>query len=148
MEYQKIISLLDDATNQPSKFRTRNWVELNNESRADYNDNNNDNNDYNNNNIKFKMTMIRSNLCNYSDAYILDKGTITDPNTAAVGATVNDTNKKVVFKNCAPFTSCITKINNTQVDYAEDIDIVIPMHNLIKYCNANCISSNKRPRHL
>ena len=92
MEYQKIISLLDDTTNQSSKFRTRNWVEINNESRADYNDNNEDNN----NNIKFKTTMIRSSLCDYSDAYILVKGILTAPNTAAVGATVNNTNKKSI----------------------------------------------------
>ena len=77
------------------------------------------------------MSVIRSSLCDYSDAYILVKGTITVPNTAAAGAAINNTNKKVVFKNCAPFTSCITKINNTQVDYAEDIDIVMPMYNRI-----------------
>ena len=77
--------------------------------------------------------MIRSNLCDYSDAYILVKGTITVPNTAAAGAAVNNTNKKVIFKNCAPFTDCITEINNTQVDDAQNIDIVMPMHNLIEY---------------
>ena len=52
---------------------------------------------------------------------------MTVPNTAAAGTAVNNTNKKVVFKNCAPFTSCITKVNNAQVDYAEYIDIVMPM---------------------
>ena len=77
MEYQKIISLLDDITNQPSKFRTRNWVEINDESRRAYNDdNNNDDNNYdNNNNIKPKTAMIKSSLCDYSDAYKLGKGT-------------------------------------------------------------------------
>ena len=72
MEYQKIINLLDDAMNQASKFRTRNLVEINDESRGtcgDY-DNNNDKDD-NNNNIKFKTSMIKSSLCDYSDAYIL-----------------------------------------------------------------------------
>ena len=69
--------------------------------------------DDNNNNIKFKITMIRSSLCDYSDAYILVKGTIIVPNATAAGMAVNDTNKKVLFKSCAPFTSCITKINNT-----------------------------------
>ena len=54
-------------------------------------------------------------------------------NTAAAGAAVNNTNKKVVFKNCAPFN---TKINNTQVDYAENIDIVMPMYSLTEYSNA------------
>ena len=87
MEYQKIINLLDDTTyNRPSKFRIRNWVEINDESRETYNDNS-----Y----IKFKTSMIRSNLCNYGDAYIHVKGTIEVPNLAAAGAPVNNTNKKV-----------------------------------------------------
>ena len=77
--------------------------------------------------------MIRSSLCDYSDACILVKGTITVPKTADQRATVNNINKKVIFKNCALFTSCITKINNTQVDYAKDIDMIILMHNLIEY---------------
>ena len=102
MEYQKLINLLDDTTNQPSKFRTRNWVEINDESKGRYN----------NSNIRFKTSMIRSNLCDYSDTYILVKGTITVPSTAAAGVAVNNTNKKVVFKSCAPFTDCITEINN------------------------------------
>ena len=76
--------------------------------------------------------MIRSNLCDYSDAYILLKGTITVPNTAAAGAAVNNTNKKVIFKNCAPFTDCITEKNNTQVDDAQKIDEVMPIYNLIE----------------
>ena len=147
MEYQKIINLLDDTTNQPSKFRTRNWVEINYESRGAYNDdninNNNDhddddddnNNNNNNNNIKFKTSMVRSSLCDYSDVYILVKRTITVSNGAG-DAAVNNTNKKVMFKNCALFTSCITEMNNTQVDNVEDIDIVIPMYNLIEHSNA------------
>ena len=68
---------------------------------------------------------MRSNLCDYCDAYILVKGTITVPNTAAAGTAVNNTNKKVMFKNCAPFNDCITQINNRQVENAQDIDIVI-----------------------
>ena len=68
MDYQKIANLLDNkASNQPSKFRTRNWVEINDENRGRY-----DNND-----IKFKNTTLRSNLCDYPDAYILVQGTIT-----------------------------------------------------------------------
>ena len=74
--------------------------------------------------------MVRSNLCDYSDAYILLKGTITVTNTAAAGVAVNNTNKKVIFKNYAPFTDCITEINNTQVDDAHNIDEVMPMYNL------------------
>ena len=103
MEYQKIANLIDDASNQPSKFRTRNWVEINDESRGAYNVSSQ---------IKFKTTMLKSSLCDYSDAFILVKGTISVNNTAA-GAAVNNTNKKVIFKNCAPFTNCINEINNT-----------------------------------
>ena len=77
--------------------------------------------------------MLKSSLCDYSDAYILVKGTITANNTAAQGAAANNTNKKVIFKNCAPFTNCISEINNTQIDNAKDIDIVMPMYNLIEY---------------
>ena len=122
MEYQKIANLLDSASNQPSKFRTKNWVEINDESRGTYSVNRQ---------INFKTSMLRSSLCDYSDAYILVKGNITVNNTAADGAAANNTNKKVIFKNCAPFTDCISKINNTQVDNAKDIDIVMPMYNLI-----------------
>ena len=125
MEYQKIANLIDDNTpNQPSKFRTRNWIEINDESRGTYNVNSQ---------IKFKTTMLKSSLCDYSDAYILVKGTISVNNSAAAGAAANNTNKKVIFKNCAPFTNCISEINNTQIDNAKDIDIVMPMYNLIEY---------------
>ena len=123
MEYQKIANLIDDTPNQPSKFRTRNLVEINDESRGAYNVNSQ---------IKFKTTMLKSSLCDYSDAYIFVKGTISVNNTAD-GAAANNINKKVIFKNCAPFTNCISKINNTQIDNAKDIDIAIPMYNLIEY---------------
>ena len=65
--------------------------------------------------------MIRSNLSDYSDSSSLDKGTMTAPNTTAAGAAVNNTNKKIIFKNCATFTDCITEINNAQVDDAQKI---------------------------
>ena len=58
--------------------------------------------------------MLRSSLCDYSDAYILVKGNITVNNTADDGAAANNTNKKVIFENCGTFTNCISKINNTQ----------------------------------
>ena len=80
--------------------------------------------------------MLRSSLCDYSGAYILVKGTISVNNTAAAGADADDTNKKVIFKNCATFTDCINKINNTQVDNAKYIEIVMPMYNLIE-CSDN-----------
>ena len=129
MEYQKIANLLDDnKSNQPSKSRTKNWVEINVELRVTYNVNSQ---------IKFKTTMLKSSLCDYSDAYILVKGTITiagaGDNAAARQADERD--KGVVFKNCSPFTNCISEINNTQVDNAKDIDIVMPMYNLIEYCD-------------
>ena len=104
MEHQKIENLLDNASNQRSKFRTKSWVEINDESRGTYSVNRQ---------INFKTSMLRSSLCDYSDAYILVKGNITVNNTAADGAAANNTNKKVIFKNCAPFTNCISKINNT-----------------------------------
>ena len=122
MEYQKIANLIDDTSDQPSKFRTRNWVEINDESRRAYNVNSQ---------IKFKTTMLKFSLCDYSDAYILVKRTISVNNTAA-GVAVNNNNRKY-FKNCAPFTNFISEINNTQVDNAKDIDIVMPMYNLIEY---------------
>ena len=77
--------------------------------------------------------MLRSSLCGYTDAYILVKGNISVNNTAGANADANNTNKKVIFKNCAPFTNCISKINNTQVDNAKDIDIVMPMYNVKEY---------------
>ena len=77
--------------------------------------------------------MLRSSLCDYSDAYILVKRNISVNNTAAAGIDANNVNKKVIFKYCAPFTNCISKINNTQIDNAEYIDIVMPMYNLIEY---------------
>ena len=125
MEYQKIANLIDDDTpNQPSKFRTRNLVEINDESRGAYNVNSQ---------IKCKTTMLKSSLYDYSDTYILVKGTISVNNTAAQGAAANNDDRKVIFKNCPPFTNCISEINNTQIDNAKDIDIVMPMYNLIEY---------------
>ena len=124
MEYQKIANLIDDTPNQPSKFRTKNWVEINDESRGTYNVGSQ---------IKFKTIMLKSSLRDYSDGYIIVKGTISVNNTAAADAAANNTNKKVIFKSCAPFTNCISEINNTQIDNAKDIDIVMPMYNLIEY---------------
>ena len=114
MEYQKIANLLDDESNQPSKFRTRNWVEIDDDVRGEYSPNKQ---------IRFKTAVLRSSLCDYSDAYILVKGNITVNNTADAGVAANNTNKKIIFKNCAPFTNCISKINNTQIDNAEIIVI-------------------------
>ena len=77
--------------------------------------------------------MLKSSLCDYSDAYVLVKGTIAVNNTAAADANANNTNKKVVFKHCALFTNGISEINNTQIDNAKDLDIVMSMYNLKEY---------------
>ena len=92
MEYEKIINILYNIMNKPFKFRTRNWVKINDEAQGEYNNNNNNNNHNHNDNIEFKTTMIRSGLFDYSYAYILVKGSITVPSTAAQGAAVNNTN--------------------------------------------------------
>ena len=76
--------------------------------------------------------MLRSSFCDYSDPYILIKGTITVENTAAQDQLSNTANKKVILKNCLPFTKCITIINNAQIDDGHDIDIVMPVYNVIK----------------
>ena len=124
MECQKIANLLDNTSNKPSKFRMKNWVEINDESRGTCSVNRQ---------VNFKTLVLGSSLCDYSNAYILVNENISVNNTAAAGAAANNTNKKVVFKNCAPFSDCISKINNIQVDNAKDIDMVMQMYNLIKY---------------
>ena len=127
MEYQKIANLLDDnQSNQPSKFRTKNWAEINDESRGAYNVNSQ---------IKLKPIMLKSSLCDYSDAYILVKGTITITGAGDDAAVrqADERDKGVVFKNCSPFTNYISEIYNTQVDNAKYIDIVMPRYNSIEY---------------
>ena len=126
MVYQKIANLIDDTSNQPSKFRTKNWDEINDESRGTCNVNSQ---------IKFKTAMLKSSSCDYSDAYILAKGiiTITGAGADVAARQADERDKDVPFKNCAPFTNSISEINNTQVDNAKDIDIVMPMYNLIQY---------------
>ena len=126
MQYQKIATLIDDVLIQPSKFITKKWVKINNESRETYNVNSQ---------IKFKTTMLKSSLCDYSDAYILakEKIIITGAGEDAAARKADERDKDVVFKNFASFTNCISEINNTQVDNAKDIDIVMLMLNLIEY---------------
>ena len=125
MEYQKIANLLKSTSDNLSKFRTRNWVERNDESRGNYA----------NSDIRFKTTMLRSNLCDYADSYILVKGiiTITSEGASAAPERADERDKGVTFKNCAPFTKCINRINNTDIDNAHDIDIVILIYNLFEY---------------
>ena len=91
-----MINFFDNPSNEPSKFWTRNWVEINIESQGTYDPNND---------IKFKTSMISSSLCDYSDAYMHLKKTITVPNTETPDST-NNANKKIIFENCASFTNC------------------------------------------
>ena len=90
MEYQKIINLLDNTPNQLSKFRTKNWIEINDQSRGVYNTNSD---------IRFKTTMLKSSLCNFSDAYVLVKRTITitGAEADAVARQANERDKRVIF---------------------------------------------------
>ena len=126
MEYQKIKNWLDGTTNQSFNFRTRNLVEMSDESKGRYD----------NSNIRFEKSIIRSNLCDYSNACILAKGAVAVPNTAAEDLAVNNINKKVIFKSYPPFTDCITEINNTPVDNAQKINAVMCIYNLIQYRDA------------
>ena len=122
MEHQKITNLLGAMPNEMPRFFTKKWVEVHDRS-GDAN--------YRckpNKPIRFKTSMLRSDLCDFSDAYIVTKGkiTVTDPNNDAY-------DKKIAFKNNTPFVSCISKINNTFIGNAEDLDVVMPMYNLLEY---------------
>ena len=116
METQKIVNLLNGSDNENSKFATKKWYVIDSESKGNYS---------HENPIKFLTSSLESNLCDYSDAYILVTGNIT--------VTGGDENTKVAFKNCAPFRECRTEINETFIDNAERINIAMPMYNLIEY---------------
>ena len=119
MEYNKINNLLGSESENLSKFLTRQYVKINSLSDT-YNENKS---------IRFKTPMLRSDLCDYTDAYILVNGTIT-----AAGNNPRDRqNRPVILKNNAPFISCITKINGELIEDVEDLDIVMPMYNLLEY---------------
>ena len=114
----------DNESEQLSKFVTRQYVKVNSLSDM-YNENKS---------IRFKAPMLRSNLCDYSDAYILVKGTITV--NGIVNGAENEIlrrNRPLILKNNAPFVSCMTKINNEFIEDADDLDIVMPMYNLLEY---------------
>ena len=122
MDYQKITSLLGNTSDKVPRFITKKWVEVHDQS-------GNAENRYNpNKQIRFKISMLRSDLCDYGDAYIIITGKII-----ATGPNNNAYDKKLAFKNNALFISCILKINNTLIHNAEDLDIVTPMYNLIEY---------------
>ena len=116
METQKIINLLNDSSNEESKFATKKWYVIDSQTtKGKYKQGDT---------IKFETETIKSSLCDYSDAFILVTGNITV-------AANNDTD--VAFKNCAPFSTCTTKINDIFVDEANHIYIAMPMYNLIEY---------------
>ena len=118
MEYQKISNLLNEAGERPKTFQTKKWIEINDDARGNCNVNSQ---------IKFKTTMTMTDLCDYAEVYVLVKGTISVAGAGAAQAAA------VVFKNCAPFTSCISEINNIQIDNAKDLDVIMLMYNLLEY---------------
>ena len=110
-----------ETQNDPdNEFATRKWYVINDQNTTDYGEGNEDSTT-----IKFETKIIKSNLCDYSDTYILVTGDIT-----AIGGNANT---KVAFKNCAPFTKCVTHIKDQHVDNADDLDIVMPIYNLNEY---------------
>ena len=137
METQKIINLLNSINNENSTFATKTWYIIDSEAKGNYS---------HENPIKFLTSLLESSLCDYSDAYILVTGNITVTRTiaaaaaAAAAAEGDDPQKnqvlnaatQVVFKNCTLFKNCRTDINDTFVDYADFINITIPMYNLIQ----------------
>ena len=149
MEFIKIVNFLDttsDNKNLP-KFVTKKWIEVYGQSQGNYNVNEE---------IRIKTSMLRSDLCDFSDAYIAVKGNITvtkktftaddidaSNNTAANVTAANTANnnafgdKKLVFQNNAPFINCISKINGKKIDNAEVLNVAMPMYNLLEY-SKNC----------
>ena len=127
MEFQKIINLLDITSDNKDlpKYVTKKWIEVYDQSEKNCSVNKE---------IRIKTPMLRSDLCNFSDAYIVVKGDITLEGD-------NNANKRnLTFKNNTPFISCISKINVIKIDNEEDLDIVMPMYNLLRY-SKNCIKT-------
>ena len=120
MEFNKINNLLGPAHDKVPRFINKKWIEVQSQSGSTYNTSKP---------IRFKTSMLRSDLCDYSDAYVWVKGkiTVTNPNDKA------NFDKDLTLINNAPFVSCISKINNELVENAEDLDIVMPMYNLLEY---------------
>ena len=122
METRKIGHLLGNADKESSKFATIKWYVINDQNNADYSEGNEDGTT-----VKFETKAIKSNLCDYLDAYNLVTGDIT--------ATGGNANTRVAFKNCAPFTKCITHIIDERVDDGNNLNIIMPVYNLIEYRN-------------
>ena len=122
MGYQKIVNLLDRTPDSVPRFVTKKWIEVHDQSGTE------EDRYKTSKQIRFRTSMLRSDLCDYSDAYTVIKGDITFTSPA------NDTcDKNLAFKNNAPFISCISKISNPLIDNAEDLDIVMLMYNLLEY---------------
>ena len=119
MESQKIINLLDSNDNESQKFATKGWYIINDQSTG----NNAYGNGDNGTTIKSETKVIKPNLCDYSDAYILVTGNIQN----------KPANSVVAFKNCTPFHTCDVTINDEHIEKAEDLDIVMPTYNLLEY---------------
>ena len=120
MEFNKINNLLGPAHYKVPRFITKKWIEVQSQSGNTYNTSKP---------IRFKISVLRSDLCDYSDAYVWVEGTITvtNPNSSA------NFNRRLTLKNNTPFISCVSKINGELVENAEDLDIVMPMYKLLEY---------------
>ena len=120
-EFQKIVNFLDRTSDDKDlpKFVTKKWIKADDQSGGNYNVNKE---------IRNKTSMLRLDLCDFNDAYIVVKGiiTVTEPDNAK-------RNKEVAFKNNAPVINCISKINDVKIDNAKDLDVVMPMYNLLEY---------------
>ena len=124
MENQKIINLLDKIDTNSKHFATKKWCIINDENNTNYGVNK-DTGAHNPDTIKYDTRVLKPNLCDYAEAYILIDGTIK--------AAAADVNTSLALKNCAPFTKCNLDINDEHVDTAENLDITMPMYNLIEY---------------
>ena len=123
LPFEKLGSAVGSENENLSKFVTREYVRVNSLSNT-YDENKS---------IRFKTPMLRSDLCDYADAYILVNGTITVTTNAGANNIRDRKNRSLTLKNNAPFVSCITRINNELIEDADDLDIVMPMYNLLEY---------------
>ena len=118
--------MLDTTSDNVPRFITKKWVEVHDQSGSA------EDRYKPSKQIRFKTSMLRSDLCDFSDAYIVVKGdiTLTKTNKRRI---IDIRNRFLAFKNNAPFTNCISKINNVLIDNGEDLVVVIPMYNLLEY---------------
>ena len=130
MENQKIINLLNKDDIDSKYFATKKWYIINDENNTNYGVNK-DTGANNPDTIKYDTRVLKPNLCDYADAYILLDG--TDAEAPPLAAPANIANARLTLKNCTPFTKCDLEINDKHVDTAENLDIAMPMYNLIEY---------------